>query len=314
MRDNAAYRDVPLAVGGDGPRSVLCTCNYLAREFGVRSAMPAVKAKQLCPDLLIVSGRMDVYKEVSSHIREIFLRYTSKIEPLSLDEAFLDVTDCEHHQGSATLIAEEIRAAIYDELNLTASAGIAPNKFLAKIASDENKPNGQCVISPAKVAGFVDQLPLKKIPGGGPKTNEKLVPHVIEPTFGVDRTVLAVLSESYKEEDVNGVKRVYLDIIPELAPYKIAVFPLLANKPELTEKAREVYAKLKENFETSRDDIGNIGKRYRRQDEIGTPFCVTIDFDTLKGDTVTVRERNTMKQERVNVGELVDYFKDKLVL
>ncbi len=174
MRDFPQYRDIPLAVGGDGPRSVLCTCNYQARKFGVRSAMPAIKAKQLCPELTIVHGRMTVYKEVSNHIREIFSRYTDLIEPLSLDEAFLDVTDSKQCQGSATLIAEQIRADIYNELQLTASAGVAPNKFIAKIASDENKPNGQCVITPDKVSNFVEQLSLKKIPGIGPKTFQKL--------------------------------------------------------------------------------------------------------------------------------------------
>jgi len=174
MRDFPEYRNIPLAVGGDGPRSVLCTCNYQARKFGVRSAMPAIKAKQLCPDLTIVHGRMSVYKEVSDHIREIFSRYTHLIEPLSLDEAFLDVTDSTQCHGSATLIAEKIRSDIYNELNLTASAGVAPNKFIAKIASDENKPNGQCVVSPDKVNSFVEQLSLKKIPGIGPKTFQKL--------------------------------------------------------------------------------------------------------------------------------------------
>jgi DNA polymerase-4 len=174
MRDFPEYRDIPLAVGGDGPRSVLCTCNYIAREFGIRSAMSAIKAKQLCPELKIVNGRMAVYKEVSNHIREIFSRYTDLIEPLSLDEAYLDVSKTTHCQGSATLIAEQIRADIFNELNLTASAGIAPNKFIAKIASDENKPNGQCVIPPNKVASFVEQLSLKKIPGIGPKTFQKL--------------------------------------------------------------------------------------------------------------------------------------------
>ena len=174
MRDFPEYKDIPLAVGGDGPRSVLSTCNYQARKFGVRSAMPAIKAKQLCPELIIVHGRMSVYKDVSNHIREIFSRYTNLIEPLSLDEAFLDVSDSTLYQGSATLIAEQIRADIFNELNLTASAGIAPNKFIAKIASDENKPNGQCVISPDKVSNFVEQLSLKKIPGIGPKTFQKL--------------------------------------------------------------------------------------------------------------------------------------------
>jgi DNA polymerase-4 len=174
MRDFPQYRDIPLAVGGDGPRSVLCTCNYQARKFGVRSAMSAIKAKQLCPEITIIHGRMDVYKDISGKIRNIFERYTDLIEPLSLDEAYLDVTDSTLCQGSATLIAEQIRADIYNELNLTASAGIAPNKFIAKIASDENKPNGQCVISPDKVANFVEQLSLKKIPGIGPKTFQKL--------------------------------------------------------------------------------------------------------------------------------------------
>ncbi|MDX2369941.1 MAG: DNA polymerase IV, partial [Colwellia sp.] len=174
MRDFPEYRDIPLAVGGDGPRSVLCTCNYIARQFGIRSAMSAIKAKQLCPELTIVHGRMAVYKDVSNHIREIFSRYTDLIEPLSLDEAYLDVSETTQCQGSATLIAEQIRADIFNELNLTASAGIAPNKFIAKIASDENKPNGQCVIPPDKVASFVEQLSLKKIPGIGPKTFQKL--------------------------------------------------------------------------------------------------------------------------------------------
>ena len=137
MRDFPHYRNIPLAVGGDGPRSVLCTCNYQARKFGVRSAMSAIKAKQLCPELTIVQGRMAVYKAVSVHIREIFARYTDLIEPLSLDEAYLDVTNSTMCQGSATLIAEKIRHDIFNELKLTASAGVAPNKFIAKIASDE---------------------------------------------------------------------------------------------------------------------------------------------------------------------------------
>lgn len=174
MRDDESLRNVPLAVGGKGPRSVLCTCNYQARTFGVRSAMSSIKAMQLCPDLVIVSGRMSVYQQVSAQIREIFQRYTQLIEPLSLDEAFLDVTDSKLFNGSATLIAQQIRDDIFNELNLTASAGVAPNKFIAKIASDENKPNGQCVVAPIDIASFVEHLPLKKIPGIGPKTANKL--------------------------------------------------------------------------------------------------------------------------------------------
>ncbi|CAK2487913.1 DNA polymerase IV [Vibrio crassostreae] len=175
MRDNPAYRNRPLAVGGhEKQRGVLSTCNYEARKFGVRSAMPTGKALQLCPNLLVVPGRMSVYVEISKKIRKIFSRYTSVIEPLSLDEAFLDVTDSTQCHGSATLIAESIRRDIWNELNLTASAGIAPIKFLAKVASDLNKPNGQFVIPPQDVQSVIDELPLEKIPGVGKVSIEKL--------------------------------------------------------------------------------------------------------------------------------------------
>ncbi|MGF1752397.1 DNA polymerase IV [Vibrio makurazakiensis] len=175
MRDNPAYRNRPLAVGGhEKQRGVLSTCNYEARKFGIRSAMPTGQALKLCPQLLVVPGRMDVYKETSKHIREIFSRYTLLIEPLSLDEAYLDVTDSTLCHGSATLIAEAIRRDIFTELNLTASAGVAPIKFLAKVASDLNKPNGQFVIPPQDVQTVIDKLPLEKIPGVGKVSLEKL--------------------------------------------------------------------------------------------------------------------------------------------
>jgi len=175
MRDNPSYRNRPLAVGGhEKQRGVISTCNYEARKFGVRSAMATSKALQLCPRLLVVPGRMDVYKLVSQQIRAIFARYTDLIEPLSLDEAYLDVTNCTQFKGSATLIAEAIRNDIWQELNLTASAGIAPVKFLAKVASDMNKPNGQYVIPPERVQQEVDKLPLEKIPGVGKVSLEKL--------------------------------------------------------------------------------------------------------------------------------------------
>ncbi|MBI5004860.1 MAG: glycine--tRNA ligase [Candidatus Lloydbacteria bacterium] len=136
-------------------------------------------------------------------------------------------------------------------------------------------------------------------------TNEKFIPHVLEPTFGLGRHVLAVLVKAYTEDELGGEKRVVLRFPPHLAPVKVAVFPLLKNKPELVLKAREVYTILKKEFGAVMfDDNGNIGKRYRRQDEIGTPFCVTVDFDTLTDDTITVRDRDTGKQERVPISEL----------
>lgn len=175
IRDNPELQGQPVAVGGKAhSRGVLSTCNYIAREYGVRSAMPNSVALRKCPNLLIVPARMSVYKEVSAHLHNIFQRYTNKIEPLSLDEAYLDVSNCKLFSGSATLIAQDIRATIFKELNLTASAGIAPVKFLAKIASDLNKPNGQYVIPPDSVLAFIEEMPLKKIPGVGKVTFEKL--------------------------------------------------------------------------------------------------------------------------------------------
>lgn len=178
MRDNPALRGIPIAVGGAADRrGVVSTCNYEAREYGVHSAMATAYALRLCPSLEVLPVRMNYYTEISRQIREIFRRYTDLIEPLSLDEAFLDVTDSNQCNGSATLIAQDIRAAIRRELNLTASAGVAPNKFLAKICSDENKPDGQCVVPPDQVEAFVRDLPLEKIPGVGRVTLKRLARH-----------------------------------------------------------------------------------------------------------------------------------------
>ena len=175
MRDDPSLRAYPIAIGGKSDRrGVVATCNYKAREFGVRSAMPTGQALKLCPDLVVIPGTMAKYREASLQIRQIFYRYTDKVEPLSLDEAYLDVTDCEQCSGSATLIAEEIRATVAAEVGVTISAGVAPNKFLAKVASDINKPNGQFVITPQNVAGFIEQLPVKRINGVGQVTNKKL--------------------------------------------------------------------------------------------------------------------------------------------
>lgn len=175
MRDDPSLANRPIAVGGSSDRrGVISTCNYEARRFGVHSAMPSSTALRLCPDLLILPHRMEAYREASQQMRNIFYDYTDLIEPLSLDEAFLDVSDCKEFKGSATLIAQEIRARIHKEIGITVSAGVAPNKFLAKIASDWNKPNGQFVITPAQVNEFVAKLPVKKIYGVGKAMTTKL--------------------------------------------------------------------------------------------------------------------------------------------
>jgi len=198
MRDNPHLRDIPIAIGGSARRrGVISTANYLAREYGVRSAMSSAMALKLCPHLTLLPGRFDAYRAASQHIQEIFSRYTPLIEPLSLDEAYLDVTDSQQCRGSATLIALEIRQAIFQELNLTASAGIAPIKFLAKIASDLNKPNGQYVITPEQVADFLQTLPLAKIPGVGKVTAARLEAVGLHTCADVQRADLGMLLKRF---------------------------------------------------------------------------------------------------------------------
>lgn len=175
IRDNPSLKGKPVAVGGSVQgRGVLTTASYEARKYGVRSAMPTGQALKLCPDLILVPVHFDKYRKASGQVREVFRRYTDKIQPLSLDEAYLDVTDSEACSGSATRIAQEIRREIFAETRLTASAGIAPNKFLAKVASDWKKPNGQFTVTPKKVSEFVRDLPIEKIPGVGKVTAKKM--------------------------------------------------------------------------------------------------------------------------------------------
>ncbi|MDO8863760.1 DNA polymerase IV [Haliea sp. E1-2-M8] len=174
QRDNPELRGKPVAVGGSALRGVVAAASYEARVFGVRSAMPSVTAKRRCPQLLFVKPRFEVYSAVSRQIREIFARYSDFIEPLSLDEAYLDVTADRRGVGSAIRAAELIRRDILEETGLTASAGISYNKFLAKVASDQNKPNGQFVVLPQEGAAFVASLPARRFYGIGPRTAERM--------------------------------------------------------------------------------------------------------------------------------------------
>lgn len=171
VRENPALRGKPVAVGGSAEgRGVVATCSYEARQFGVHSAMPMGIAKRQCPELVILPPHFALYKQVSAAIRAIFEDYTDLVEPLSLDEAFLDVSEAGHFRGSATRMAEEIRRRILESQHLTASAGVAPNKFLAKVASDWRKPDGLFVIRPQEVAVFMPPLPVTRIPGVGKVT------------------------------------------------------------------------------------------------------------------------------------------------
>lgn len=173
QRDNPELRGKPVAVGGQH-RGVVMAASYEAREYGVRSAMPSVTAKRRCPDIIFVKSRFDVYRSVSQQIRAIFLDYTDLVEPLSLDEAYLDVTEDRHGLGSARAIAEDIRRRIREETLLTASAGVSYCKFIAKLASDHRKPDGLCVITPEKGPDFVASLPVARFHGVGPVTAKRM--------------------------------------------------------------------------------------------------------------------------------------------
>lgn len=172
--DNPELRGKPVAVGGGENRGVVAAASYEARKFGVRSALSGVLAKKYCPDLIFVKPRFDRYKEISAQIRKIFFEYTDLVEPLSLDEAYLDVTNNKKGNPSATMIAAEIRSKIFEGVGLTASAGISVNKFVAKVASDINKPNGQKTVNPDEVQQFLEDLPIRKFYGVGKVTTDKM--------------------------------------------------------------------------------------------------------------------------------------------
>ena len=206
QRDNPELRGRPLAVGGMH-RGVVAAASYEARKFGVRSAMPSVTAQRRCPDLIFVKPRFDAYREVSHQIRAIFHEYTPHVEPLSLDEAYLDVTEDLKGIGIATRIAQEIRERIRTETGLTASAGVSYNKFIAKLASDQNKPDGLCVVTPARGPAFVAALPVKRFHGIGPKTAEKMARLGI--VTGAD---LKAMSLDVLEHNFGSAGRYYHDL------------------------------------------------------------------------------------------------------
>jgi DNA polymerase-4 len=198
QRDHPEYQDKPLIVGGQpDSRGVVAACSYEARQFGIHSAMPCARAYRLCPQAIFVRPRFEAYREVSGQIREIFWRYASEVEPLSLDEAYLDVSYTADYNGSATLIAKAIKRDILKETRLYASAGVSYNKFLAKIASDMDKPNGLYVIRPEQGEKFVETLPVGKFHGIGPATEAKMKQLGIETGLDLRNKTLAQLTDRF---------------------------------------------------------------------------------------------------------------------
>jgi DNA polymerase-4 len=198
MRDDPSLRDIPIAIGGpESGRSVLSTANYVARVFGVRSAMPTSVARRLCPALLVIPGNMNKYRIASEQMHVIFREFTDIIEPLSLDEAYLDVTGSSDFKGSATRIAEEIRSRIFNEVGITVSAGVATNKFIAKVASDWDKPDGLTVVTPEKQFEFVSNVPVKFISGIGRVAQEKLATLGVFKCSDLQALDFAILQKSF---------------------------------------------------------------------------------------------------------------------
>ena len=268
QRDNPELRGKPVAVGGQ-VRGVVAAASYEARKFGVRSAMPSVTAKRRCPDLIFVKPRFDAYREVSHQIRAIFAQYTPHIEPLSLDEAYLDVTEDLKGIGIATAIAEEIRARIRAETGLTASAGVSYNKFLAKLASDQNKPDGCCVVTPAKGEAFVAVLPVKRFHGIGPKTAEKMARLGIE--TGAD---LRAMSLDFLQHNFGSAGEYYYNLARAICHRQVK-----ADRPYKSVSAEDTF------FE----DLSDEAALHAELDRIGRHVWTRIEAKSLSGRTVNLK-------------------------
>ncbi|GGB80045.1 DNA polymerase IV [Dyadobacter sediminis] len=270
QRDFPEYRGKPLAVGGSpSGRGVVATASYEARKFGVRSAMSSRKAMQLCPDIVFVYPRFEVYKAVSAKIREIFYRYTDLIEPLSLDEAYLDVTEDKLQIGSALEIAAQIKKAIKDELNLTASAGISINKFVAKIASDINKPDGLTFIGPSKVENFINNLPVEKFFGVGKVTAEKM--KNMQLFTGAD---LKKLTEDELVKHFGKTGHFYYKIVRGMDDREV----------QTHRETKSLGAE-----DTFQYDLENLEEMYKELDRIAVTVHNRLVKKQLKGRTVTLK-------------------------
>ena len=293
QRDNPELRGKPVAVGGSRERGVVAAASYEARKFGVRSAMPSVTAKRRCPELIFVTPRFDVYKAVSLQIREIFAEYTPIIEPLSLDEAYLDVTENLKDIASATEIAEAIRAKIRRETNLTASAGVSYNKFLAKLASDQNKPNGLFVITPKMGSAFVENLPVEKFHGVGPATTAKMNRLGIETGLDLRAKTLPFLQQHF------GKSGPYYYWIARGVDER----PVRANRVRKSVGSENTFAQDLHTFEPMRDARETIiGKVWRHCQATG-----------IRGRTVTLKVKFANFQQITrskSVGDAIDSLAD----
>ena len=267
--DYPELKGKPLAVGGGGKRGVVSAASYEARKYGVKSAMAGTLATKLCPELIFVRPRFDRYREISKQIRKIFHDYTNKVEPLSLDEAYLDVTENKKGNPSATLIAKEIRDRIYNEVGLTASAGISINKFIAKVASDYNKPNGQKTINPEEVLEFLEQLDIRKFYGIGKVTAEKMYKKGI--FTGAD---LKSKSVEFLEENFGKSGKYYYYIVRGLQNSEV--------KPHRTRKSLAAER-------TFADNLSSEVFMLEKLDHIAEEVARRLSKSEVAGKTVTLK-------------------------
>ena len=270
--DDPSLRGKPIAVGGGGTRGVVSAASYEARKFGVRSAMSGVLAKKLCPELIFVRTNFERYKEISERVRAVFFEYTDLVEPLSLDEAYLDVTKNKKGNPSASLIAEEIRQKIKEKTGLNASAGVSINKFIAKVASDINKPNGQKTVPPEEVLDFLEQLDIKKFYGVGKVMKEKMYRHGIY--TGAD---LKTKSIEYLQEHFGKSGSYYFNIVRGIHTSKV--------KPERTRKSLAAERTFSKNIsseifmlERLEDIAAEVARRLEKSNVAGRTITLKIKY------------------------------------
>ena len=289
--DNSDFIGKPIAVGGGGKRGVVAAASYEARKFGVRSAISGRLAEKLCPDLIFVKPRFERYREISHQIREVFYEYTDLVEPLSLDEAFLDVTENRFANPSATLIASEIRQKIKDKTGLNASAGISINKFLAKIASDINKPNGQKTIKPEEVESFLEELDIKKFFGVGKVTAERM--YKLGIFTGQD---LKKHTVDYLEENFGKPGKHYFHIVRGIH-----------NSPVKPDRDRKSIAAERTFSENLSSEIFMLGKLEKIADELER----RMKKSDSKGKTITLKIKYRDFKQQTRSRTLSEYIQNK---
>ncbi|RKE98718.1 DNA polymerase IV [Ichthyenterobacterium magnum] len=292
--DNPELRGKPLAVGGGGKRGVVSAASYEARKFGVKSAMSGTLAIKLCPGLIFVRPRFERYNEISKQVRKIFYEYTDLVEPLSLDEAYLDVTENKKGNPSATLIAKNIREQIYNAIGLTASAGISINKFIAKVASDYNKPNGQKTVNPEEVITFLEELDIRKFYGVGKVTAEKMYQKGI--FTGKD---LKSKSIEYLDQHFGKSGRYYYHVVRGFHNSEV--------KPNRTRKSLAAERTFSENLSS---EIFMLEKLNHISDEVSR----RLNKSNVAGKTVTLKIKYSDFTLQTRSKTLPYYINDKAIL